>query len=195
MILKNILRLLCCLRWKNPLGRSLSDALPAAQKDAAVFFPSYERSIVDVVDGQISDQRYEIMRVRCSCGATHAILPDFIVPYSVYSLPCILYILRIYFTHSMTIEEICNQFEIAYSTLYRWKAAFATHKLWWLGFVRADKTPALAFLDDLLGRDPFSGFTMDFHRRTLYSFLQTHANPSNCCQAVPGWPESGDTGT
>lgn len=161
-------------------------------KGGCRFFSSYKRYIVDAVNGQILTEECEILRLICSCGHTHAILPDFIVPYDSYSLPCILYILRAYFAHSMTIGEICDAFGISYSTLYRWKAAFFSHKAWWLGLMCSGKTPSLEFLDGILGREHFSDFASGFFIKTLYSFLQTHANPANCCRAVPGWPDPGD---
>lgn len=58
----------------------------------------YGRSIVDLRSGKKSKEELCILRVFCeSCGHAHAVLPDFIIPYSSYSLFFILYVLGQYF--------------------------------------------------------------------------------------------------
>lgn len=59
-------------------------------------YASYERYIVDLNDGKVVSEKIRITRVRCTCGHTHAILPDLIIPYRQYSLPFILYILNLW---------------------------------------------------------------------------------------------------
>ena len=69
--------------------------------------------------------RVQIRRVRCgSCGHTHAILPDHIVPYSTYSLQFILRVLAEYFLGLRTVEQLCRRYAISASMLYQWKALF-----------------------------------------------------------------------
>ena len=150
-------------------------------------YASYDRNIVDLIDGKPVSNLLHICRVLCTCGHSHAILPDFIVPYRQYSLLFILYILQVCFTHSMTLEEILIRFGVSHQLLKRWKEAFGKHKDLWLGIVRSRLVSFRGFLEQLLSLDPFSGFTNGFYRKTLYSFLQSHGNPANCRRHPPGF--------
>ena len=48
---------------------------------------SYSRTVVDFVSGEVCSRRIWVTRVRCSsCGHTHAILFDPVIPYMRYSL-------------------------------------------------------------------------------------------------------------
>lgn len=152
-------------------------------------YASYKRYIVDLSDGKVVCERILIKRVICTCGHTHAILPDFIVPYIQYSLPFILYILRIWFSHAMTAKKIEENYGVCYKVLRRWTGLYGGHKDLWLGRVRSGQVSPVNFLDDLLVRDPFSGFTRGFYMKTLYSFLQSHANPANCRHLPVGWTD------
>lgn len=148
----------------------------------------YDRGVVEVINGNPYFWHIHILRVKCSCGHTHAIIPDFLIPYIQFSLPFVLYILKIYFSRSMKVYQILDSFDISHATLYRWKAAFMKHKSWWVDYIRLSKTSSLGFLDELLEYNPFSDFTMGFYRKTLFSFHQVHANPANCRHLPPGWP-------
>ena len=70
---------------------------------------SYERSLVTFSNGTAEVIRLKIPRVQCSCGKSHALLPDFIVPYLSYSLPMILLILSDCFKRRLTIRGICEK--------------------------------------------------------------------------------------
>ena len=88
-------------------------------------FASYKRNVVDIVDGTTVYNCITVQRMICSsCGHTHAVLPDFLIPYCQYSLPFVLRVLWNYFTGSKTIAELCEQVQITSSMLYRWKALF-----------------------------------------------------------------------
>ena len=151
------------------------------------FFAVYERSIVDIVGGKPCCRTMTVARVLCDCGHTHALLPDFIVPYKQYTLPFILHVLKLYFSRSMTIQVLCDSFWISPPTLYEWKRAFALHRSWWPEFLRTGRESSLDTLSFLLSSPVFSDFTSGFWKRTLFSFLQTHANPANCRRLPPGW--------
>ncbi|MDO5133742.1 MAG: DUF6431 domain-containing protein [Eubacteriales bacterium] len=197
MIRKNLLNFKLNLP-ETPLQKQFSEFMkkfnPALErcpscgaKGQCRVFAYYERGIVEISGNRISFCIIRILRVICSCGHTHAIIPDFIVPFRRCSLPFILYILRLYFSHAMTIEKICAEFEISHSTIYRWKAIFLQHKDWWLDFVRSRRTTPSDFLGQICTSDPFSAFTSSFYQKTLYSFLQFHSNPANCRHLPPGW--------
>ena len=148
---------------------------------------SYERWLTDIDHGEPIDLRIKIPRVICSCGHTHGVNTDGIVPYRWYSLPFILFVLGLYLSGSMTIEKLCKDYGISHSTLYRWLSVYLDHKLWWLGALQSDRTTALTFLNILLNYPVFSDFTRKFFQKTLFSFLQSHANPANCDRMPPGW--------
>ena len=150
-------------------------------------YASYERNIIDIKDGKPFPRRIRILRLLCGCGHTHALLPDFIVPYNQYTLPFILHVLRLYFSHSMTVRRLQDEFWVSPSSLYSWKSVFARHREWWPEFVRFRQEGPARVIDLLLSRPVFSDFASGFWRTTLYSFLQTHANPANCRHLPPGW--------
>ncbi len=154
-------------------------------------FSHYKRYVVELTGKEPLFYLMRILRVKCTCGHTHAIIPDFLVPYRQFSLLFILYVLQSYYRHSMTVTALCETYDFSHTTLYRWKAAFLKHRLLWVDFVRLGKTSCLSFLDQLIGTDPFSAFTMGFYRKTLYSFHQTHQNPANCNHLPPGWSFAG----
>lgn len=149
-------------------------------------YASYDRNIVDYYDGKVIYDRLRITRVLCTCGHTHAILPDFIIPYKHYSLPFILHVLQVYFSHAMTLEKILEVYGISHKVLERWKAAYGKHKDLWLGMARSKQISAPDFLQQILALNPFSSFTFGFYRKTLFSFMQSHANPANCRHIPPG---------
>ena len=150
-------------------------------------FASYKRFLIDFAKGRIHQHHVKIFRVKCeSCGHTHAILPDFIIPYCQYSMPFILQVLRVYFLREKTVREICDVFDISPQLFYRWLRVFGKHKTWHLGSLASAETNPGVFLDRVISRDPFTGFLSKFHEKTLFTFLQNHANPANCARKPPG---------
>ncbi len=147
----------------------------------------YKRYLTDFDHEVVVERQIRIKRVICSCGHTHGIIPDSIVPYRWYSLPFIIYILSLYFSHTKTTEWLCETYGFSHSTLYRWISVLSDHMLLWLGALLAHQTTALDFLSLLLGYAIFSDFTRTFFHQTLYSFLQCHANPANCDHLPIGW--------
>ena len=149
-------------------------------------FASYERTVVDIVDGTIVYNRIMVQRLICSsCGHTHAVLPDFLIPYCQYSLPFILRVLWTYFTGNKTIAELCKQVQITPSMLYRWKALFLKHCSLWLPVLQRLETSAKQFICSLVELPRLSEFLHAFFRKTVFSFLQSHQNPANCRRPPP----------
>lgn len=140
---------------------------------------SYERSLVTFSNGTAEVIRLKIPRVQCSCGKSHALLPDFIVPYLSYSLPMILLILSDYFKRRLTIRGICEKYLVSPPLIYRFKKLFLLHKKQWLGVLRDMELCAPDFVERLQ-TDSYSRFRDAFLRLTAYSFLQSHKNPANC---------------
>ena len=109
-------------------------------------YASYDRHIIDYHDGKIVIDLLHITRLLCSCGHTHAALVDSIVPYRQYSLPCILHILQAWFSRTMTLEKIQEEFGVSPQVLRRWKEAYGKHQALWLGIVRSRQVSFRIFL-------------------------------------------------
>lgn len=139
----------------------------------------YQRYVVDYVHGRIIVARKNILRVKCSsCGHTHALLKDFLIPYCQYTLRFILQVLKAYFRHSHTVSRICDMFQISLPTLYRWKHLFLLHRELWIGLVRSREHSPLFFLKFIDCHPDLSEFLHSFFLKLSFSFLQSHANPS-----------------
>lgn len=146
----------------------------------------YDRSLVDFMDGAPVRHSLCILRLVCSCGHTHAILPDFIIPYSTYGLFFILRVMAEYFLHLTTVEKLCERFSITSGQLRRFLMLFHLHKEEWLGLLASMETSPLSFLKALLLKPAYSDFASAFVRRFAASFLQSHKNPAPYCQQVFG---------
>lgn len=138
----------------------------------------YYRRLIDFVNGRPLVARVRVVRVICSCGATHAILFDPVVPYRQHSLFFMLRVLAEHFLHIRTVEKICEVFEISLPTFYRWKALFSSHRQDWQGSLASIETSLRRFLLDLVLKIPFSDFASSFFTLTGISFLQSHKNPA-----------------
>lgn len=138
----------------------------------------YSRYILDFRKGKPHCVRIRVMRVMCSCGHTHAILPDFIVPYRQLSLKYLIQILFAFCARRQTIENICQRYQVDASFLYRLKALYEDHRQLWLGRMEAASQPSPGFLRRLCFHPDLSTFLHAFYRRTTFSFLQCHKNPT-----------------
>ena len=66
-------------------------------QDNCIFHGFYERNLIDFIQGTTVYHKISVTRVKCqSCGHTHAILPDLIIPYGQYSLFFLLRVLTEY---------------------------------------------------------------------------------------------------
>ena len=148
----------------------------------------YDRFIVDFVKGRPVFSRIRITRVICTCGRTHAILPDPIIPYASYSLFFILRVLAEYFLHLKTVVCLCDTFLITPSMLYRWKKLFLEHRREWCGLLASLEQDIRKSLKALILKDPFSSFAASFFQRTELTFLQSHRNPAPLRRKVPAPP-------
>lgn len=132
-------------------------------KHACCFHGYYERALISCESGKPIHNYVNVLRVICaSCGHTHAILPEILIPYGSYSILFILTVLRDYYTRSGNVQQLCHKYQIAVSTLYLWKRLFNKHKALWLGVLEDTAIPASDFLD----------FLMDFSVRGLSQGLK-----------------------
>lgn len=139
--------------WKN-------ETCPwCGSKGSCVFHDTYTRSMTDFMHGKTIYGEACVIRLRCtSCGHTHAILPDVIIPYSVYGLFFILRVLAEYFLHLRTVEGLCARFGISVSMLYRWRGLFLSHKQLWLGVLDSAQTTPSKFIKWLCFLAQYSAF-------------------------------------
>lgn len=136
----------------------------------------YKRSLINFEGGKVVYGCVKIKRVRCaSCGHTHAILPDYIIPYTTYNLLFILRVLCAHFLGSETVEQLCRRFSISSSMLYQWKALFLAHKEIWLGVLEDSRTTPGRFVQRLFSLPDYSNdFGRPFYQKAARSFLQRH---------------------
>lgn len=138
----------------------------------------YGRSIIDFHAGKREKSNLCVMRVFCdSCEHAHAILPDVIIPYSGYSLLCVLRLLGQYFSARFTIEQLCERYGISQKQFYKWLALWKMHKQDWLGLLRDAETSDISFLRSIILSEHFSDLSMEFVMRFARSFLQSHKSP------------------
>ena len=131
---------------------------------------SYSRYMVSLKDNSPVTVILRVPRVKCtSCGHTHALLPEMLIPYSSYSLRFVLTVLEAYFLHAHTVEEICETYQIAHSTLYVFRSLFLSHKRLILGVLDDAQETAASFIGRIDGKQ-LSQF-LDVFR---HSFLQAY---------------------
>jgi len=136
-------------------------------------YGSYSRNLVSCKGGMTIESRVSPLRFECaSCGATHALLPDILIPYSPYSLRFTLSALIAYFERDTTVAAICERFSIAVSTLYSWKERLIEHKELLLGILASQAESSIDFLRNLLGAACLSGQLRSFFHRHAFSFMQ-----------------------
>lgn len=144
----------------------------------------YDRGIIDFINGKPVKSEVLILRLICDCGTTHAILPDFIIPYSGYGLFFILRILAEKFANLSSVEHLCERFSITRNQFYKWLNLWNTQKEEWLGVVTSMETSSFSFLKNIIRMPAYSGFSSGFVRRFRISFLQSHKNPACYSQWV-----------
>lgn len=92
----------------------------------------YERHMISVDRDVRTDTVLSVRRFLCeSCGHTHALLPDILIPFGSYSLRFVLTILDGYLKRSGSVADFCESWQIAVSTLYGWIHLFASHYNAW----------------------------------------------------------------
>ena len=141
----------------------------------------YERTVIDFVNNKPVKTVLCICRLICSfCrnpSATHALLPDPIIPYCRHSLRFILRVLAEHTFRLRSVERICEAFDISVRTFYRWQKLLEEHRKEWQGLLYASGMDLRTALLDLLRQSPFSSFAGSFIQKTGLSLLQSHKNP------------------
>lgn len=171
-----------------PLFKPELETCPVCESTGNLQIHSYyKRYLIEFIDIRIVRHEITITRLQCdSCGSTHAVLPDFIIPYCSYSLFFILRVLGSYFLHLCSVEKLCENFSITLKQLYKWITLFHTHKAQWLGFLEDLEVSSRTFLFRLGEMEHYSDFASGFVSMFSFSFLQAHATPKTAvyCQHI-----------
>ena len=143
----------------------------------------YRRFMVSAEHGSRSDTELIVPRFRCgSCGCTHALLPDSLIPFGSYSLRFVLTVLLAYLNRSDTVADFCDHWQIAVSTLYGWIHLFRSQYNAWCRILDRILWVTQKSLDSV---SDFPAFPSDFLFRFGFSFLQGHrASPSVALQRI-----------
>ncbi len=85
----------------------------------------YERNVCYLNDNfEICEMKINILRLLCnSCNSTHAILPNDVVPYCIYTFSCMFHVLVQHFVEHCSVLKLCRKFKISFqpSILYPYK--------------------------------------------------------------------------
>ena len=140
----------------------------------------YGRGITSYEGGQVVYRLVSVLRYLCaSCKATHALLPDIIVPYSPYSLLFMLAALIAYYEHDTTVVKICERFGIAVSTIYKWVERISEHKYLMLGVLISQKQRARSYILGLLDSADLSDNLRCFFRKYGFSLMQGRSSAAS----------------
>lgn len=135
-------------------------------------FSSYHRDLITVSNGERTGASLIVPRFRCtSCGHTHSILPDVLIPYSSYSLRFILSVLLDYLQHKYTVTDLCEHWEISVSTLYDWIHLFLEHYNSWCRSLERILRISYNAVSSVCNTDSFPS---QFYTKFRFSFLQHH---------------------
>lgn len=94
-------------------------------------------NMITLGDGVRNETSIQVPRIRCrSCGHTHSVLPDILIPFGSYTLRFILTVLHGYLTRHCTVADFFDSFQISVSTLYSWIHLFEEHASLWLGILK-----------------------------------------------------------
>lgn len=138
----------------------------------------YGRNVVDFKNGGQVRMNVCVMRVFCEhCGHAHAILPDVVIPYSIYSLIFVLRVLGEYFSGRYTIEQLCEIYGICRDQLYKWIALWGQHKHDWFEYLHKVEISDSDFWSQVVHSISYSLFSANYILLTAHSFLQSHKNP------------------
>lgn len=142
----------------------------------------YGRRIIDFIQGQTVRHDICVLRLICSCGHTHAVLPDLIIPYSSYGLFFILRVLAEFFSGRASVEKLCERFSITGNQFHKWLKLWKIHRELWLGVLDSMDSTDSDFILTLVLQKAYSDFSAGFFDRFSFSFLQSHKNPALYCQ-------------
>lgn len=79
----------------------------------------YERNISFLQKNILFNKKLKILRLKCSsCEKTHAILPNDVIPYCIYSYSFMIKILTVHFLEKESVLSIADNYNISYQLIY-----------------------------------------------------------------------------
>lgn len=141
---------------------------------------SYTRDIISFYHGKRQESQVVIPRVYCeSCGKTHALIPNHLIPYGSYSIRFILTVIYDYSKDKYPVSELCLRYNISVSTLYTWLKLFKEHFNAWSSIMEqiTSKETTAAAIKRVYS---FENFPASFFKRFNFSFLQQRKTSSPC---------------
>ncbi len=85
----------------------------------------YLRYLVDFLNGVSVTYSVKVIRYRClSCKATHAILPEHVIPFKSHGLLFVLAVMRDFFVARASKKQLCRKYSISERTLNLWLRTF-----------------------------------------------------------------------
>ena len=152
------------------------------------YISPYKRTMISAADDTQKVQYLLIKRAKCnSCGRTHAILPDILVPYGSYSIRFILIVLTKYLQRKTSVATFCDKWHIAASTLYSWIHLFIDH---YSSFVSALDRISKVTEEAIASVENHDTFMNAFFERFRFHFLQlkttSYSPPHSPSGSFPG---------
>lgn len=89
-------------------------------KHSLIRHGNYERNLI-LVDNfdNVKEVKLLVLRLKCkSCGSTHAILPNDIIPYCIYSFSYTINVLTRRFVNGEKVMDICNNLSVSFQLVY-----------------------------------------------------------------------------
>lgn len=144
---------------------------------------SYKRDMISASGNERVDTVVSVPRFLCeSCGHTHALLPDILIPFGSYSLRFVLTVLLGYLGRSCTVAAFCEHWQIAISTLYGWIHLFTEqYNAWCKIFDRI----LWVCRDAIRSVVRTPAFPSSFFLRFGFSFLQRHQTSPSGAPPLP----------
>ncbi len=144
---------------------------------------SYKRDMISVSNNERTSIVLSVPRFLCSsCGHTHALLPDVLIPFGSYSLRFVLAVLLEYLGRSCTVADLCGHWQISIPTLYGWIHLFTEQYNAWCGIL--DRILWVC-RDAVHAVTSVQAFPSDFFSRFGFSFLQGHQTSPSGVMPLP----------
>lgn len=132
----------------------------------------YERNIIIYENLEVREDKIKILRLICnSCKKTHAILPDFIIPYHVYTINLILSCLKDKFNLKQ-VKDICDKYQISFQLLYIWIKKFKVHQPLCEALFGQGKLTLKSIVEKILNLKTYSLFLKSYFNENLLFFMQ-----------------------
>lgn len=166
----------CILGYENTLNFN-NLVCPYCESRELVSYGSYQRNVISFGEDHLIARLLTVKRVYCkSCKTTHALLPDFIIPYKQYSMPLIITIITYLKEHTLLKTE--EYFNININVI---KSMYHQYLKFYLLLLKT--TFANENKNELLTKYVYdSDLKYQFVTCNKRTFMQMKKRPINCCK-------------